>query len=79
MPCSMQDLSSLTRDQIRVSTMEEQSLNHWTSREVPSLANFFILKAGAVIRFLSNFIGGDHNKTCVHIQLQVVSSNCVSR
>ena len=79
MPCSVQDLSSLTRDQIRVSTMEGQSLNHWTSREVPSLANFFILKAGAVIRFLSNFIRGNHSKTCVHIQRQVVSSNCVNR
>ena len=79
MPCSVQDLSSLTRDQIRVSTMKGQHLNHWTSREVPYPANLFILKAGAVIRFLSSFVRGNHNKTCAHIQLQAVSSNCVSR
>ena len=78
MPRSVQDLSSLTRDQIRVSTMKGQHLNHWTSREVPYPESFFILKASGVIRFLSSFVRGNH-KTCVHIHLQAVSSNCVSR
>ena len=34
-PCSMQDLISLTRDGTHPPMLEVQSLNQWTSREVP--------------------------------------------
>ena len=34
-PRDMQDLSSLTRDRTHTPCMDRQSLNHWTSREVP--------------------------------------------
>ena len=31
----MQDLSSPTKDQTRVSALKPQSINHWTAKEVP--------------------------------------------
>ena len=31
----MQDLSSLTRDRICAPVVEAQSLNHWTTRDIP--------------------------------------------
>ena len=34
-PHGMWDLSSLTRDQTHAPKVEAQSLNHWTTREVP--------------------------------------------
>ena len=37
-PGSLQDLSSPTRDQTMRPTVEAQSLNHWTAREVPWLS-----------------------------------------
>ena len=41
--CSMQDLSSLTRDQTHTLCNGSASLNHWTTREVsfPTPPNFF--------------------------------------
>ena len=36
LPCSMWDLSSLTRDQTRVPYIGRQSLDHQTTREIPS-------------------------------------------
>ena len=39
-PWSMQDLSSLARDQIHISCIGSWSLNHWTTREVPSISSF---------------------------------------
>ena len=36
MPCSMWDLSSPTRDQTHAPCIGSVSLNHWTTREVPS-------------------------------------------
>ena len=35
MPCSMEDLSSPTRDQTRAPAVEAWSPNHWTAREFP--------------------------------------------
>ena len=35
LPCSMWDLSSLTRDQTCISSIGRWILNHWTTREVP--------------------------------------------
>ena len=38
--CGMQDLSSPTRDRTCVPTLGTQSINHWTTREVPNLYCF---------------------------------------
>ena len=35
LPCSMWDLSSLTRDQTRISCIGRWILYHWTTKEVP--------------------------------------------
>ena len=40
MECGMWDLSSLTRNQTYAPAVEVQSLNHWTTREVPFVAYF---------------------------------------
>ena len=37
-PCSLQNLSSPTRDQTMLPAVEAQSLNHWMAREVPWLS-----------------------------------------
>ena len=39
-PRGMWDLSSLTRDRTRTPCIGRQSLNHWTTREVPPPQNF---------------------------------------
>ena len=36
LPCSMWDLSFLTRDQTQISCIGQWILNHWTTRAVPS-------------------------------------------
>ena len=42
MPCGTWDLSSLTRDQTCTPSLEGQTFNHWTAREVPT--SVFLLK-----------------------------------
>ena len=37
MPCSVQDLSSPTRDGTQVPALEAWSLKNWTAREVPKV------------------------------------------
>ena len=37
MPCGMGDLSAWTGIELRTPALEVQSLNHWTTREVPKL------------------------------------------
>ena len=40
-PCGMWDLSSLTRLQTHIPCVGRQSLNHWTTREVPTVCLYF--------------------------------------
>ena len=58
----MWDLSSLTRDQVCVCALEAQSLNHWTTRDVP----FHELSLGCITAhgggsYQSHFIAGLSN------------------
>ena len=45
MLCGMWDLSSLTRDRTCTPALEVQSLNHWTSRDIPEItfSSYFFL------------------------------------
>ena len=44
--CSMQDLSSLTRDRAWLLALGAWSLNHWTTRDGPLCTTFEQVKSG---------------------------------
>ena len=57
--CGMQDLSSLTRSQTHSLCNGRQSLNQWTTREVPSLTiNYY------ETLFLGSGLVLSHSKAC---------------
>ena len=72
-PGGLLDLSSLTRDWPQAPAVKAPSLNHWTTREVPSLFHFWILWIMLLWTFMYKFLCGQMFSVLLGVYVEVES------